>query len=105
VPREILLAGRRIYLVSGYEHEWLHCPQGHLTSRAAVEMPLTPKTEDLFQAGLVVTWHASAGAATSCDTFLITEKGPEALTPAEVWPLKRIRIQGAEFIRPDVLVR
>ncbi len=105
VPREILLAGRRIYLVSGYEHEWLHCPQGHLTGRAAVELPLTPKTEELFQAGLAVTWHASAGAATSCDTFLITEKGPETLTLAEVWPLKRIRIQGAELIRPDVLVR
>jgi Xaa-Pro aminopeptidase len=105
VPREILLAGRRIYLISGYEHEWLHSPQGHLTGRAAVELPLTPKTEELFQAGLVVTWHASAGAASSCDTFLITEQGPAPLTPAEMWPLKRIRIQGAEFVCPDMLVR
>ena len=51
VPREILLAGRRIYLISGYEHEWQLAPQGHLTGRAAVEMPLTPQTEELFQAG------------------------------------------------------
>jgi Xaa-Pro aminopeptidase len=105
VPREILLAGRRIYLISGYEHEWLHCPQGHLTGRAAVELHLTPKTEELFQPGMAVTWHASAGAATSCDTFLITEKGPETLTQAEQWPFKRIRIQGAEFVLPDVLQR
>jgi Xaa-Pro aminopeptidase len=105
VPREVLLAGRRIYLISSFEHEWLLCPQGHLTGRAAVELPLTPQTEELFQAGWVVTWNASAGAASSCDTFLVTEQGPQVLTPTEVWPLKRIRIQGAEFIRPDVLTR
>ena len=28
VPREILTAGRRIYLISGFEHEWLLAPQG-----------------------------------------------------------------------------
>jgi Xaa-Pro aminopeptidase len=105
VPREILLAGRRIYLISGYEHEWLLAPQGHITARAAVELPLTPGTEELFQASWAVTWHASAGGASSCDTFHITEQGPLLLTPTEVWPLKRIRIQGAEFVRPDVLQR
>lgn len=105
VPREILLAGRRIYLISGYEHEWLLSPQGHLTGRAPVELPLTPKTEDLFQPGWAVTWNVSAGAACSCDTFLVTDQGPKALTPTESWPLKRIRIQGTELVRPDVLQR
>jgi Xaa-Pro aminopeptidase len=105
VPREILLAGRRIYLISGYEHEWLQAPQGHITGRAAIEMPLTPQTEDLFHPSWAVTWDASAGAASSCDTFLITDQGPKIVTPTEIWPLKRIRIQGAEFTRPDVLQR
>lgn len=105
VPREILLAGRRIYLISGYEHEWQQAPQGHLTGRSAFEMPLLPQTEDLFQSGWSVTWNASAGAAVSCDTFLVSEQGPKIVTPTESWPLKRIRIQGAEFVRPDVLQR
>ena len=105
VPREILTAGRRIYLLSGYEHEWLLSPQGWLTGRAPVESMLTPKTEALFQAGWAVTWNASAGAASSCDTFIITDQGPKIMSPPEAWPLKRIRIQGAEFIRPDVLQR
>lgn len=105
VPREILLAGRRIYLISGFEHEWLLSPQGHVTGRAAVELPFTPRTEDLFQPGWAVTWLASAGAACSCDTFLVTDQGPKLLTPTEVWPLKRIKIQGAECVRPDVLQR
>jgi Xaa-Pro aminopeptidase len=105
VPREILLAGRRIYLISGYEHEWVYGPQGHVTGRVPVELALTPRTEELFQAGWAVTWNSHAGAASSCDTFLITDEGPRILTPTEAWPLKRIRIQGAEFVRPDVLQR
>jgi Xaa-Pro aminopeptidase len=105
VPREILGAGRRVYQLTGHEHEWRLSPQGHLTGRAAVELPLGPQTEDLFQVGWAVTWHASVGAAVSCDTFLVTEEGPRVMTPTETWPLKRIRIQGADFLRPDILVR
>src|SRR5207237_10361267 len=77
VPREILTAGRRIYLVSGYEHEWALSQQGHVTGRASVELPITTKTEDIFLTGWAVTWHASAGSASSCDTFLVTDKGPK----------------------------
>jgi Xaa-Pro aminopeptidase len=105
VPREILLAGRRIYHISNAEHEWLCRPQGHVSGRAVVELPLTPQTEELFQSNWAVTWSASSGAALSSDTFLITDEGPKALTPTEIWPLKRIRIQGAEFTRPDILQR
>jgi hypothetical protein len=105
VPREVLLAGRRIYMLSGFEHEWLLSPQGHITGRAAVELNFTPQTGDLLESAWAVTWNASAGSACSCDTYLVTDKGPRPITPTEVWPLKRIRIQGAECIRPDVLVR
>lgn len=105
VPREILSAGRRIYQISGFEHEWQLAPQGYLTGRTPVESTLMPETEELFQSGWSVAWNASAGAADSCDTFLIDEEGPRIVTPTEVWPLKRIRIQGAEFVRPDVLQR
>jgi len=105
VPKQILVTGRRVYLVSGAEHEWLLSPQGFVSGRAPVELPLTPQTEDLLQAGWAVTWRASAGGGLSCDTFLLTEDGPLTITATENWPLKRIRIQGAEFVRPDLLIR
>ncbi|MFO0881643.1 MAG: M24 family metallopeptidase [Gemmataceae bacterium] len=105
VPREILQAGRRIYQLSGHEHEWLLAPQGFVTGRAAVEINFTPQTVDLTHPGWAVTWNATAGAAVSSDTYLVTERGPLTVTPAESWPLKRVRIQGAECIRPDILVR
>jgi hypothetical protein len=105
VPGQILTTGRRVYLVSGFEHDWQLCPQGFVTGRAPVELALLPKTEELFQAGWAVTWTASVGAASGCDTVLVTESGPQVVTPTESWPLKRIRVQGAEFLRPDVLQR
>jgi Xaa-Pro dipeptidase len=105
VPRQILYTGRHIYHLNGFEHEWRLCPQGYVTGRAPVEFILTPQLEDLFQAGWAVTWQANAGAAFSCDTFLVTDAGPLALTPGSSWPMKRMRIQGAEFFRPEILVR
>jgi hypothetical protein len=105
VPSEILTAGRRVFLICGFEHEWLQAPQGHVTGRSPVELRITPTTSDLFHAGWAVTWQASAGAASSCDTFILADDGPILVTPTETWPLKRIRVQGAEFVRPDILQR
>jgi Xaa-Pro aminopeptidase len=105
VPRQVLGAGRRVYQITGFEHEWLAAPQGLVSGRAPVELTILPQTADLFQPGWAVTWRSSAGAAMSCDTFIVTDKGPKLVTPTEVWPLKRIRIQGAEFVRPDLLQR
>jgi hypothetical protein len=105
LPNLILEGGRRIYELSGAEHEWLLRPQGHITGRLPVELAFTPPTEELLQAHWALTWQSSCGAAVSCDTFLLNEEGPRTVTAAESWPLKRIRVQGAEFVRPDLLIR
>jgi hypothetical protein len=105
VPRQILLTGQRIFELTGVEHEFYLAPQGHLTGHAPVELNIALSDEQLLQARWAITWCVAVGAAISCDTFLISEEGPRAITAAENWPLKRIRIQGAEFVRPDVLIR
>lgn len=105
VPRQILTTGKRIYLLAGVEHEFYLAPQGHLIGHAAVERVLTPQDEELFQTHWALTWRVAVGTALSCDTFLLSEEGPRAVTPVENWPLKKIRIQGSEFVRPDVLSR
>lgn len=104
-PRQILASGQRIYQLTGAEYDWYLCPQGQVTGRLPVEIELTPSHDELLQANWAIAWHASIGAAVSCDTFLIADDGPRAMTAAENWPLKRIKIQGAEFVRPDLLIR
>lgn len=105
VPRQILAGAQRIFQVVGAENEWFMAPQGHVTGRAPVEMSFTLKDEELLQANWAVTWQPSVGAALSCDTFVLTEDGARSVTAAENWPLKRIRTQGSEYVRPDVLIR
>ena len=105
MPKQILTAGKHVYRLTGFEHEWRQFPQGHVTGRAPVEYNLTPASDELLGEGWAICWHASVGAALSSDTFIISEKGPQLVTPPEAWPLKRIRVQGAEFFRPDLLIR
>jgi len=105
LPREILTAGRRIYQLTGFEHDWMLCPQGHVTGRLPVELLITPTTDELLQPAWVITWRATAGPGVCCDTYLLADTGPELVTPTEAWPLKKIRVQGAEFLLPDVMVR
>ena len=104
-PREILQTGKRIYLLSGHEHEWLQAPPGYVTGHCAVELPFQPHGDELLQTGWPVVWQASAGAAMSADTFLVREEGALLITPSENWPQKLVRIQGADVVRPDILVR
>ncbi len=105
MPKQVLATAQKVYEITGAEHEWRLCPQGHITGRKLVEIPITPQTEELLQNNWAVTWRASVGSSLCVDTFLITEEGPRTITVADQWPLKRIRIQGAEFVRPDILVR
>jgi Xaa-Pro aminopeptidase len=105
VPRAILESGQRIYQHVNAEAEFYAAPQGHIIGRVPVEQNFTPHVEELLQANWAVCWHPSVGGALSCDTFVITEDGPRQVTTSDRWPLKRIRIHGAEFVRPDLLIR
>ncbi len=106
VVGEILTAGRRLYQITGFEHEWRLSAPGHLTGRAVVERPLTPGSADLLQVGWALTWRARVGAAASCDTYLVTPEGPKAMTAmGGQWTPKRIKIQGGTLSRPDILQR
>ncbi len=105
LPSELFNAGKRIYQVTGFEHEWLACPQGCVTGRQPVELNLGPETRELFRPGWAVVWEPSVGAASSSDTFLVTDAGPQLLTPTEVWPLINVKVLGTDFPRPHILER
>src|SRR5260370_22710070 len=71
VPSEILTAGRRVFLICGLEHEWLVAPQGHVTGRNPAALRTTPSTSELLRARPARTAQASAGAASTPDTFIL----------------------------------
>jgi Xaa-Pro aminopeptidase len=102
MPGQILATGKQVYQFAGYEEEWRLTPQGFVTGRAPVEMRLVPKSTSTLHADSAITWNACIGAGQIQDTYLITEGGPKIMTPPELWPLKGIRVKGAEFALPDI---
>jgi Xaa-Pro aminopeptidase len=104
-PKEMFNAARRVYLLTGQEHEWQLCPQGWITGRQPVELALMPDTTALLQSGWAATWGPTVGAAVCCDSFLITDGGAKRLTVPEQWPLINLRISGAEIATPNILER
>jgi Xaa-Pro aminopeptidase len=103
---ELLSAGRRIAKISGFEHDWRLAPSGHLTGHAPVERSFLPHADEILQLGWLVTWQSHIGAACSADTYLVTEKGPKAITGlSHQWPQKRIKLKGDNVIRPELLLR
>jgi Xaa-Pro aminopeptidase len=105
IPSAILQAGKRVYQINQFEHEWRLSPAGHITGRAPVEQLLTMNDSETLQPGWALVWRAGVGAACSCDTFVVTPKGPVVITTPGNWPRKRIRVSGANFDRPDILQR
>lgn len=104
--KELLAAGRRVYKITGFEHDWRLSPPGHVTGRNGVERSWTMDTTDALEAGWALTWRACVGAACSSDSYLVTPDGAKFITAAgHQWPTKRIRIQGGSLARPEVLQR
>jgi Xaa-Pro aminopeptidase len=105
IPSALLQAGRRVFQINGYENEWRLSPAGFITGRTAIEQFMTPQMQENLRAGWAITWRANIGAACSCDTVVVTSKGPVVVTAAGNWPKKRIKIGAAYHDRPDILQR
>src|SRR5258706_8519861 len=105
-PSDGLLVGQRVLAQLGMEHEWRLAPAGHLTGYIPTELPFTPDdSPEVLMPGWPLVWHGSIGAAACTDTVLVTDSGPKLVTPADLWPLKRLRVSGVLVERPDILVR
>jgi Xaa-Pro aminopeptidase len=102
---EILVAGRRTFLLTGAEHEWQLGQQGYVTGRVPVEASFYPDSEEVLKAGWLMVWQPTVQMAAYGDTFLIDDKGPVLLTPAEEWPVVGVKIAGVEVPCPSILER
>lgn len=103
--KDILNAGRGVYQATNAHFEWQAAPQGYLTGRSPVEQPFLVDSTQILKSTNAVIWRASVRKGLSCDTFLVDENGPRTVTTIGQWPLKKIRVHGAEYVRPDILYR
>lgn len=95
----------RIFEKFGYPEEWQLAEQGEVVGYSRCEEPVTMKSQFVLAAGMPVHWHPSVGPALAADTILVTESGPELLTPMEVWPRLTVDVKNSSIHRPDILRR
>jgi hypothetical protein len=105
-PAQGLEVGRQVIQPLGFEHEWRLAPAGWVTGYTPMDLAFSPNDSPIaLQAGWALVWPGQVGAAACTDTMLVAESGPQLVTPAELWPTKRIRVAGVVIERPDVLIR
>ena len=73
---------RRFYAEAGFQDEWKLHHQGGMTGYGSREVIATPQTPQAIQAGQAFAWNPSITAAKTEETFILTESGPEVITPA-----------------------
>jgi Xaa-Pro aminopeptidase len=89
----------------GHGDEWRLAPIGWVTGTAPVELAFTPSTSDTIQPNWAIVWSPSVGASLVADTYLVESTGLQCVTPAEMWPLKRLKLPNATIDCPDILAR
>ena len=73
---------RRFYAEAGFPDEWKLHHQGGITGYASREVIATPFTDVPIETGQAFSWNPSVTGAKSEETFVLTDVGPEVVTPA-----------------------
>ena len=98
-------SGKRLSLNGPYEHEWREAQIGYGAGRFHAEELRKAGQDEKFGPGWPIVWQSKIGTASVVDTVLVTNEGPDPMTPTEGWPFKRIRVKGNAVDVPDLLVR
>jgi Xaa-Pro dipeptidase len=98
-------AGKAMLRTTPYEHDWRPSPPVCLTGREPSEGVFLPTAKDTWVVGWAAVWQDRVGAASLCDTYLLTDAGWKLATPFSDWPIRRAIVRGEPVDRADYLVR
>lgn len=90
---------------TAFEYDWRMSQPGYGAGRFPAEELRRMGQEEIFAQGWPVVWQARLGPAAIIDTIVVTENGPEAITPPQGWPYKRAKLRNVTIDIPDMLVR
>ena len=78
---------RRFYAEAGFPDEWKLHHQGGITGYASREVIASPYTDVPIETGQAFSWNPSVTGAKAEETFVLTDAGPEVVTPTLAGPL------------------
>ncbi|MCE9563762.1 MAG: hypothetical protein K8U57_17105 [Planctomycetes bacterium] len=100
------VAGRAVLAQTPFEFDFWLSPPGYGAGRFPAEFLGRPGHEEPLAPNLAVVWQSRIGPAAVVDTLLVTDAEPIAITPPDLWPVKRLVVRGGppQDIA-DILVR
>lgn len=102
---DIFAKAQQMYARTGYPDEWRRHHQGGATGYAGRDYKATPQLQEFVLENQAFAWNPSIAGTKSEDTIIVTQKGPEIITPAYEWPMLEVEYEGQILPRPDILVR
>src|SRR5215218_5762355 len=72
---------QRFYDEAGFRDEWMLHHQGGITGYASREIIATPLADQEIQVDQAFAWNPSITGAKAEETFILTESGPEVISP------------------------
>jgi Xaa-Pro dipeptidase len=102
--REVFEAGVSEYSTQGFPGEWKKHHQGGPTGYETRDYLATPDCSYRLVENQALAWNPSITSTKSEDTVLLMKKGLELLTPTPHWPMVKVKYEGEEYSRPDILM-
>jgi Xaa-Pro aminopeptidase len=102
--KEVFEAGVSEYAAQGFAGEWKKHHQGGPTGYETRDYLATPDCSHRLVENQALAWNPSITGTKSEDTVLLTAKGLEFLTPTPNWPMVKVKYEGGEYLRPDILI-
>ncbi|NDJ78027.1 MAG: aminopeptidase P family protein [Chloroflexi bacterium] len=91
------------YAQAGFADEWKLHHQGGLAGYNPRELLAVPGEGVQLEGDMVCAWNPSITGTKSEDTILVTNDGPEVLTPLYGWPMRAVEVGGMTIERPLIL--
>ena len=100
---EAFQEGIRAYERSGYPEEYKLHHQGGAIGYAGRDYKVNFQTREIVQENQAFAWNPSITGSKSEDTMIATSQGPILLSKPVSFPELRMKVEGLEFSRPDIL--
>ena len=101
---EVFKTAMAEYAAQGFDGEWKKHHQGGAAGYETREYLIRPDCKEKFMSNQAMAWNVSITGTKSEDTFLVTKKGLDLLTPTPKWPMVKVKAGGKTFERPDILI-
>lgn len=102
---DVLAKGIAAYEAKGYPDEWRRHHQGGSIGYAPRDYRTGFATPDVVRENQPFTWNPSLEGTKSEDTILAAAQGVEMITKPLIYPKITLRVEGLEFVRPDIYVK